>query len=297
MNARDIEIFCEIMRSNSLSLAAKALNVSQPALSQALRHCEDRIGYALFRRRAGRLTPTAEATALWPEAERLFHELRSFRSLTRDLGGRQGGLLRLGTTSSLGVSLVPKAVAQLRREWPLARISVNLMPVRELGEALLARRLDVGLALTSVEVPGLEHVQLGTVPCIVLLPEDHPLAAQPGLGPAQLAGLPEIGFGGWQDFGRSLDLAFDAEGVERRIAIEIGSTVGAVAMVREGIGFAIVDGFARGVLPPGVVARPFLPRVERKVVLLRSRMLGNPEMVDRLSEIMRALCQADVPPD
>lgn len=138
MNARDIEVFCEIMRGNSLSLAAKALGVSQPAMSQALRHCEDRVGFALFRRHAGRLTPTAEATALWPEAERLFHELHSFRSLTRDLGGRQGGLLRLGTTSSLGVSLVPKAVAQLRREWPLARISVNLMPVRELGEALLA---------------------------------------------------------------------------------------------------------------------------------------------------------------
>jgi DNA-binding transcriptional LysR family regulator len=284
MNARDIEIFCEIMRSNSLSLAARALNVSQPALSQALRHCEDRIGYALFRRHAGRLTPTAEAVALWPEAERLFHELRSFRSLTRDLGGRQGGLLRLGTTSSLGVSLVPKAVAQLRREWRLARISVNLMPVRELGEALLARRLDVGLALSSVEVPELDHVRLGSVPCIVLL------------GPAQLAGLAEIGFGGWQDFGRSLDLAFGAEGTERRIAVEIGNTVGAVAMVREGIGFAIVDGFALGVLPPGVVARPFVPRVEREVVLLRSRMLGNPEMVDRLAEIMRTLCQAELPP-
>jgi DNA-binding transcriptional LysR family regulator len=296
MNARDIEIFCEIMRSNSLSLAARALNVSQPALSQALRHCEDRIGYALFRRHAGRLTPTAEAVALWPEAERLFHELRSFRSLTRDLGGRQGGLLRLGTTSSLGVSLVPKAVAQLRREWRLARISVNLMPVRELGEALLARRLDVGLALTSVEVPELDHVRLGSVPCIVLLPEGHPLAAQPTLGPAQLAGLAEIGFGGWQDFGRSLDLAFGAEGTERRIAVEIGNTVGAVAMVREGIGFAIVDGFALGVLPPGVVARPFVPRVEREVVLLRSRMLGNPEMVDRLAEIMRTLCQAELPP-
>ncbi|MGX9963530.1 LysR family transcriptional regulator [Roseomonas sp. F4] len=292
MNARDIEIFCEIMRSKSLSLAARSLHVSQPALSQALRHCEDRIGYALFHRHAGRLTPTAEANALWPEAERLFHELRSFRGLARDLGGHQGGLLRLGTTSSLGVSLVPKAVARLRQDWKQARISVNLLPVRELGEALLARRLDVGLALTSVDVPGLDQALLGQVPCIVLLPADHPLAAASELGPAQLAGLPEIGFGGWQDFGHSLDLAFSAAGVERRIAVEIGNTVMAVAMVREGIGFAIVDAFARGALPPGVVARPFLPRVARDVVLLRSRMLGNPDMVDRLAEIMRGLCEA-----
>jgi DNA-binding transcriptional LysR family regulator len=201
-------------------------------------------------------------------------------------------LLRLGVTSSLGVSLVPRAIAVLRRERQSARLAVHLLPVRELTEALLMRRLDVGLSLSAVVVPGLEATTLGSVPCVVVLPESHPLAAQPALRPSLLANVPEIGFADWQDFGRSLDLVFEAEGVQRQLAVEVGTTVSAIAMVREGIGFAIVDGLAKDGLPPGVVARPFLPEVRRDIVLARSSELGTSSLVDRLCGILTDLCCA-----
>ena len=59
MNAREIEVFVTIMRCRTLSAAAEQLHVTQPALSKALRHCEDRLGYRLFHRSGGRLSPTA----------------------------------------------------------------------------------------------------------------------------------------------------------------------------------------------------------------------------------------------
>lgn len=291
MNARDIEIFRAVMQSRTLSAAAEVLNVSQPALSKALRHCEDRLGFRLFQRIAGRLVPTAEAQTLLPEAERLYQELQGFKAFARDLGGHRGGLLRLGASSSLAVSVVPAAVAALRRERRAARLTVHLLPVRELGEALLARRLDVGLALTPMTLPGLETVSLGSVSCIVLLPEGHRLASEPVLRPSLLAGEPEVGFAGWQDFGHSLDLAFSQEGVERSLAVEVGTTVSAVAMVQEGVGYAIVDGLARRRLPPGVVARPFLPEVRRDVVMARSQAMGTSALLDRLGEILAGLCE------
>lgn len=291
MNARDIEVFRAVMQCRTLSAAAGVLNVSQPALSKALRHCEDRLGFRLFQRIAGRLVPTAEAETLLPEAERLYQELQGFKAFARDLGTHRGGLLRLGSSSSLAVSLVPPAVAALRRERSSARLTLHLLPVRELGEALLARRLDVGLSLTPMNLPGLESVTLGSVPCVVLLPSGHRLASEPVLRPALLAGEPEIGFAGWQDFGRSLDLAFRQEGVERMLAVEVGTTVSAAAMVQEGIGYAIVDGLARMRLPPGVVARPFLPEVRREVVLARSQALGTSALLDRLRDILTELCR------
>jgi len=290
MNARDIEIFRAVMQNRTLHAAAEVLHVSQPALSKALRHCEDRLGFQLFRRLAGRLVPTAEAQTLLPEAERLYQELQGFKAFARDLGGHGGGLLRLGATSSLAVSVVPAAVAALRRERPAARLTVQLLPVRELGEALLARRLDVGLALTPMALPGLETVSLGSVACIVLLPAGHPLAAKPVLTPSLLAGEPEVGFAGWLDFGHSLDLAFRQEGVERLPAVEVGTTVSAVAMVQEGVGYAIVDGLAKRRLPPGVVARPFLPEVRRGVLMSRSQAMGTSALLDRLGEILTVLC-------
>ena len=75
MNARQIEVFRTIMRLGTLTGAAQALNVSQPALSQLLLHAEDRLGYKLFRRLRGRLVPTPEALQLYPEAERLHRDI------------------------------------------------------------------------------------------------------------------------------------------------------------------------------------------------------------------------------
>jgi DNA-binding transcriptional LysR family regulator len=291
VTAREIEIFRTIMHCRTLSAAAQLLHVSQPALSKALRHCEDRLGFRLFQRRAGRLLPTVEAQAMLPEAERIYQELQGFKGFARDLGSGQGGLLRLGASSSLAVSLVPKAIARLRRERRLARLSVHLLPMRELAEALLARRLDVGLALTPMPLPGLASTILGSVPCIVLLPEGHALAKHAVLHPTLLAGEPEVGFAGWQDFGRSIDLAFQQEGVERLLAVEVGTTVNAVAMVREGVGYAILDGLALHGLPPGIVARPFEPEVRRDIILARSEALGASALVDRLRAILAELCQ------
>jgi DNA-binding transcriptional LysR family regulator len=296
MNARDIEIFRAVMQNRTLSAAAEVLHVSQPALSKALRHCEDRLGFLLFQRVAGRLIPTAEAQTLLPEAERLYQELQAFQGFARDLGGHRGGLLRLGASSSLAISLVPAAMAALRRERRSARLTAHLLPLRELGEALLARRLDVGLALTPISQPGLETTVLGSVPCIVLLPQEHRLAAEPVLRPSLLAGEAEVGFAGWQDFGHSLDLAFCQEGVERVLAVEVGTTVGAVAMVQEGVGYAIVDGLAQWRLPPGVVARPFLPEVRREVVMVRSQSVGTSALLDRLGEILVTLCRDLIAP-
>ncbi len=290
MNARDIEIFRAVMQNRTLSAAAEVLHVSQPALSKAVRHCEDRLGFRLFQRAGGRLIPTAEAETLLPEAERLYQELQAFKGFARDLGGSRGGLLRLGASSSLAVSLVPPALAALRRERHAARMTAHLLPLRELGEALLARRLDVGLALTPISLPGLEATVLGSVPCVVLLPAGHRLVKEPVLRPRLLAGEPEVGFASWLDFGHSLDLAFGQEGVERDLVVEVGTTVGAVAMVQEGIGYAIVDGLVRRRRRPGVAARSFLPEVRRDVIMVRSQTMGASALVTRLRSILTALC-------
>ncbi len=122
MNAREIELFRAIMHCRTLSAAAQMLHVTQPALSKVLRHCEDRLGYLLFHRTAGRLVPTAEANALILDADRMYQQIQGFGALARELGGRSGGILREGATSSLATSLVPRAVARLRQEPTQARV-------------------------------------------------------------------------------------------------------------------------------------------------------------------------------
>jgi len=296
MTAREIELFRTIMRCRTLSAAAALLHVTQPALSKALRHCEDRLGYQLFHRSGGRLVPTTEALALIDDAERVYQNIQSFGALAQEVGGRTGGILRLGATSSLSASLVPRVVAALREEFPTAHVVLQMLPVTQLEQALLTRRVDLGVALSPLQVPGLETVQVGSTRCVVLVRRDHPLAREPAIGPAQLVGLAESGFGNMHDFGRSISTAFERAGVERRLAIEVGTTTTALSMVRAGGGFAVVDGLTLDYLPPEVVARPFLPELRRPVMLVQAEGSGTPSLANRFRTLLEALCRENATP-
>src|SRR5262245_41523562 len=93
MNLRQMEVFHAIMVTGSVTDAARLLNVTQPAVSAVLKHCEDRLGLRLFVRAGGRLRPTDEAKALFPDVAAVFGRLDAVGRLTQDLvGGRLGTL-------------------------------------------------------------------------------------------------------------------------------------------------------------------------------------------------------------
>ncbi|MEX7671402.1 LysR family transcriptional regulator, partial [Klebsiella pneumoniae] len=55
MKLRHLEIFYAVMTCGSLSRAAEALNISQPAASKALKSAEMKLGFTLFQRVRGKL--------------------------------------------------------------------------------------------------------------------------------------------------------------------------------------------------------------------------------------------------
>ena len=67
-----MEVFHAIMRTGSVTDAARALNVTQPAIGAILEHCESQIKMKLFARVSGRLQPTAQAKAMFREIDSVF---------------------------------------------------------------------------------------------------------------------------------------------------------------------------------------------------------------------------------
>src|SRR6185436_15408766 len=153
MNLRQIEVFRSIMLCGSITEAARALSVSQPTITKVLRHAEDQLGFKLFRREHGRLQPTEEAQLLYPDAYRIFRELPSLRRLSTDLREGTGGLLRIGATASLALSVVPAALQQYRREFPGVRVMSYLLAGNEMAEMITAHQLDVGVSIAPIDLP------------------------------------------------------------------------------------------------------------------------------------------------
>src|ERR1700738_1654762 len=72
MNLRQFEILRAVMRTRSTVAAAQNLGMSQPAVSNAIKHAESALGFLLFDRVNKRMIPTQEAQILLAEAEPLF---------------------------------------------------------------------------------------------------------------------------------------------------------------------------------------------------------------------------------
>ena len=102
ISLRHIEVFYAIMRAGTITEAARILNVSQPAVSVALKHFESRIGMRLFDRAGGRLKPTPEAKALLPDVAEIFGRLSAVERFSQDLAGGSRGLRFLGNVRGPG---------------------------------------------------------------------------------------------------------------------------------------------------------------------------------------------------
>jgi DNA-binding transcriptional LysR family regulator len=82
-----------------------------------------------------------------------------------------------------------------------------------------------------------------------------------------LAGRPLISYGSHAEFGAALDEAFSSQGEVRNVSVQIASSVGALPLVRQGLGIALIDGLAVWIPTVGLVSRPFRPTILTPVSL------------------------------
>jgi DNA-binding transcriptional LysR family regulator len=126
LDANDLRFFVAIAAAPSLAAAARALNVSPPAVTQRLRALEDRVGVYLLDRSGRGLTLTDEGELL---AERGRDLLGAFDDLSEALAERRGqvtGHLRIVAPFGFGRHHVAPVVAAFRTSHPGVRIDLRL---------------------------------------------------------------------------------------------------------------------------------------------------------------------------
>jgi DNA-binding transcriptional LysR family regulator len=261
MNARQIEIFRTIMREGTLTAAAHALQISQPAVSKAIRQFEAQIGYLLFERIGGRLLPTAEATLLYGDADKIFRGIEYFSELAQSLKDRRGAFLRIGVSLSAMFTVMPEAVSAFYHRYPDATLHIRTLPKKEIEEQLLLGGLDLGVTMSTIKAPAIRSEVLATSSIVAIMPADDQLARLNAVSPSDLLDRRLISFGSQSDLGPSLDEAFRQIGAVRPQEIQVASSLVAAPLVQVGLGIALIDGFIPWSQFEGIVARPFLPTI------------------------------------
>ena len=122
----EMQFFSLLVRSGSLSAAARELQVTTPAVSKRLAQLEQHLGVRLLRRTTRRMALTAEGEAYLADARRILAEIESLEARLRGVAQQPGGLLRVNATLGFGRLHIAPLISSFVREHPGVHVQLQL---------------------------------------------------------------------------------------------------------------------------------------------------------------------------
>jgi DNA-binding transcriptional LysR family regulator len=272
MNLRHMEVFHAIMRTGSVTGAARALNVTQPAVSAILKHCESQLKMKLFARESGRLQPTAEARAIFPEIAAIFGRVEAVNALTQDLVGGRLGTLSVAASFPIANGYLAKAVATFIADRPNVRVALQSLTSPQVLDRVVHREVELGIAYEPVVSSEVETKVLMRTGIACVMAEDHPLARRKEVAVKDLEPYSIITYLPQALFRMYVDRALSAAGIVPNITAQVSLSLTGIMLARHGAGVALVEPLLVASMGlPGTVTRPLKPRIEAKTLMIRHK--------------------------
>jgi DNA-binding transcriptional LysR family regulator len=275
MELTPLRYFRVIAAHGHLTRAARALGVTQPALSSMLKKLEAETGAALVHRSGRGVDLTEAGRVFLARADDALRAADDALSSVRQLMGLESGTIRVGGGATATTYLLPPVISRLRHAHPGLRYYVREGGSRATAAAVLAGELDLGIVTLPVLLPGSDDLA-----CVPLVEDELLLITPPDAAPTPRAKRP-AGFR-WEHLkGRGLvafeagsavrdmiDRAAAAAGVRLDPVMELRSIESITQMVRAGIGVGFVSRFA---LPPGEGLPCLDRRLTRSLAIVKRR--------------------------
>ncbi|XKM14487.1 LysR family transcriptional regulator [Orbaceae bacterium ac157xtp] len=154
MDIRHLEYFVEVIKSNfNLSIAAKKLYISQPALSQLIKSFEQQENIELFERYKGRLkglTPAGEI--FYENTKKILHQYHTMLTEIREDSGRLKGKIRIGIPPLILGVVFADVIAQLIINHPDIEVEIVEKGAYELSKMFMVDELDFAILLDPTNI-------------------------------------------------------------------------------------------------------------------------------------------------
>jgi DNA-binding transcriptional LysR family regulator len=238
-----LQLFRVVAETLHFRRAAERLRLSQSAVSQQIAALERELGVALFER-IGRLvflTPAGEALA--QEAPRALASLARAEEAVRQIGRVDGGVLRVGASTTPGIYLLPEILKRFHAAFPRVTLRFRIANSAAIQSALRANELDVGVVGEPADGDELFARRLG--PDRVLSVAAPSLVGRTRrLAPADLRVWPLLDREPGSATRKAVEQALATVGVRLTPAFELPSPEALLRAASAGLGVAFLSAFA-----------------------------------------------------
>jgi DNA-binding transcriptional LysR family regulator len=292
LDLRRMQVLRAVIASGSITAAARNLGYTPSAISQQLSTLEREAGVELLERIGRGVRPTPAGILLSEHAEVMSAQLSKAEAALTELKQGRTGRLAIRYFATAGASLVPPAVAALRREYPGIQLDLKLIEPADPMPEVESGNADVAIVVLPRRDPpakGVELVHLLDDPYRAVLPKNHHLAAKPVVDLAELAD--EIWVGTEWPPGPCRDImvkACGAAGFVPNYGVESEDYQTAQGFVAAGFGVSLVPELALGAPHPGVaIHKVRKPDPFRSIHVAVAAHARQQPAVRRLLEVMR----------
>ena len=241
MNIKGLRVFILTIEEGTLAKASERLNISQPAASRLLNLLEEHLGVLLFSRVKKRLIPTVEAEAFYNEATRVLASVDGIPSFIKELQQGKLDFVRVVCIQRLASRIVLPAITKLSKNRPEFRVRLEVNPSRYFDHSIARELYDVGVGYLPVPAQNIESQYLFTTSLHVVLPKNHIFANKTYLKSEDLLHQSYIALHPRSMLRKAVDENLNQSNVVLVPQHEMSSPALACQLVREGLGFTIVD--------------------------------------------------------
>ncbi|WP_166305198.1 LysR family transcriptional regulator [Bradyrhizobium sp. 2S1] len=269
VTVRQLRAFVFVSQLKSFTKAAERLHLTQSALSLLIRQLEDNLQVQLIERSTRKVELTAAGLELMSGAERLLDDLDTALANVAELGAKQRGKVVIAAPYILATTFLVEVIAEFKTRFPTISVHLKdslpeqvLMQVRSGGA-------DLGIGSFREWEPGLQWKPLFQEPLVAVFPRDHPIGELAQLNWGDLAGLPVISLNRDSIFRDLAEDGFSQAGFSLSPAYEVAYAGTALALVRVGLGIAILPQCVGVLIDSSIAVRPLEnPQIMRSVAVI-----------------------------
>lgn len=236
---RMVEAFQAAMLHNGISAGADALGITQPAMSRLIADLQRSMGILLFAKNGRSIKPTQEAHALMAKVQQSFLGLEQIVDFSDQLRKQKLGQLSISAIPSIGHSILPAVIRQLRGKFPDVFISLRVASYIEVARHVKTRQADIGLTADTLSLGDLETVAEFPSECVCIGTEKWLDPRSDHIHVGEFVNKPFIASSG--TFQTRLNAWLGANGVQADAMIEASLFQSISDLCLEGLGIAVVD--------------------------------------------------------
>lgn len=270
LTIRQLQAFLAISEQGTFTKAAERLHVAQPALSTLIRDLEQELKIRLLDRTTRRVELTEAGREFESSALKILSELENAVQNANSLADRKRGRIIVAAPPLLAAVVLPRTIATLTQKFPGLQVSIIDAKNDLVVEAVRIARADCGIGTFSTLEDNIEKTTLSRDQLMVFCSIVSSISAMESVNWRDLENRPLITLTRDSGIRLLVEVGFEHAQIPLKPAYEVAQITTALALVKEGLGLAVLPTYARAVAGDAVVAKPLNePSIARDIVMIR----------------------------